>query len=119
MAERRDEEFEAKMALVLLVYKEVQQAKQGVDSEKHTVLSFDENPRIRLSQTLLLIWHRLSANTPIGHEIINTRAMRTLSLLAGIDLFDSHILELVRDQHRSKTFIEFLTVSLSLRMTGI
>ncbi|MEM4360093.1 MAG: IS630 family transposase [Candidatus Bilamarchaeaceae archaeon] len=32
----------------------------------------------------------------------------TLCLLAGIDLYDGHILGIVRERHRSKEFIEFL-----------
>ena len=33
----------------------------------------------------------------------------TLSLPAGIDLYDGHLLSIVRERHRSKEFIEFLS----------
>jgi transposase len=39
------------------------------------------------------------------------RRQGTLSLLAGIDLYDGHILGLVRERHRSKEFIEFLALA--------
>jgi len=109
--ERRDEDFENKMTQVLFVYKEVQQIREGNGPEKHTVLSYDEKPGI---QAIANIAPDLA---PVaGKHFTWTRDHQykrhgTLSLLAGIDLYDGHILGLVRERHRSKEFIEFLELS--------
>lgn len=47
--ERRDEEFDRKMAEVLVVYKEVQMvnASDQKDERKHVIISYDEKPGIQ------------------------------------------------------------------------
>lgn len=108
---RRDSEFEEKMAQVLVVYQEVQHARDGGDRKKHTVLSYDEKPGIQAVANLapdLAPVSRKYAAWGRDHEY---KRHGTLSLLAGIDLYDGHILGLVKDRHRSKEFIEFLTMA--------
>lgn len=109
--EKRDEAFESKMAQVLLVYKEVQQTREGLGPEKHTVLSFDEKPGIQAIANIapdLAPADGKYSNWARDHQY---KRHGTLSLLAGIDLYDGHILGLVRDRHRSVEFIEFLSLS--------
>ena len=109
--ERRDEEFESKMAQVLMVYKEVQQFREGDGPEKHTVLSYDEKPGIQaianIAADLAPVAGKYS-NWARDHQY---KRHGTLSLLAGIDLYDGYILSLVREKHRSKEFIEFLELT--------
>jgi len=109
--EKRDEEFEAKMAQVLVVYKEVRQAREGAGPEKHTVLSYDEKPGIQATENIAPDLAPIAGTFPNWSRDHQYKRHGTLSLLAGIDLYDGHILGLVRDRHRSKEFIEFLTLS--------
>lgn len=109
--EKRDEQFEEKMAQVLLVYKEVQQARQGSGPEKQTVLSYDEKPGIQAIANLAPDLAPVAGNFPNWARDHQYKRHGTLSLLAGIDLFDGHILGIVRERHRSKEFIEFLDLS--------
>jgi transposase/DNA-binding MarR family transcriptional regulator len=106
--ERRDPDFDAKMAQVLCVYKEVEAWKTTGQGEYFAALSYDEKPGIQAigntapdlppvlgkAQT----WSR-------DHEYVR---YGTLSLLAGIDLMTGEIVGIVRDRHRSAEFIEFL-----------
>jgi len=109
--ERRDQRFDEKMAQLLLVYKEVQQTKQENDQGKHTVLCYDEKPGIQA------IGNRGPDLAPVARKYPSWardheyKRHGTLSLLAGIDLYDGHILGLVRDRHRSREFIEFLALA--------
>jgi transposase len=108
--ERRDPDFEAKMAQVLYVYREVQilrEAGQEVSSLV-AVLSYDEKPGIQVLETTAPDLPPRPGNHPaIGrdHEYIRHG---TLSLLAGIDLLTGHIHGQVADRHRSREFVEFL-----------
>jgi len=108
--ERRDPEFEAKMAQVLFVYKEVEllSRKDAASPDMVAFLSYDEKPGIQAI-----------ANTgadlppvPGEHDCIfrDSEYTRhgTVSLLAGIDLLTGEAHGLVRDRHRSAEFIEFL-----------
>lgn len=109
--ERRDPEFEEKMAQVLVVYKEVQQARDGGVTEKQTVLSYDEKPGIQALANVAPDLAPVSGKYAAWGRDHEYRRQGTLSLLAGIDLYDGHILGLVRERHRSKEFIEFLTLA--------
>lgn len=109
--ERRDEEFESKMAQVLLVYKEVQQVREGNGPEKHTVLSYDEKPGIQAIANIAADLAPIAGKYPNWARDHQYKRHGTLSLLAGIDLYDGHILSLVRERHRSKEFIEFLDLT--------
>jgi len=117
--QRRDEQFEGKMAQVLFVYKEVQQCTTLGDQGKRARISFDEKPGIQAISNVApdlapvpgahACWMR-------DHEY---KWNGTVSLLAGIDLHDGHILGVVGDRHRSKEFIEFLTLLIRIiRRTG-
>jgi transposase len=111
--ERRDGEFEQKMAEVLCVYREVQVLKKAaVKSNKPgkpvAIVSYDEKPGIQaIAPTApdLPPQPGVHATFARDHEY---KRHGTLSLLAGIDLLTGKVHALVRDRHRSREFIEFL-----------
>ena len=110
--ERRDPEFEAKMIEVLHVYREVAVwRKMGLPPDVVGVLSYDEKPGIQaISNTApdLLPVPGRHPSVARDHEY---KRHGTLSLLAGIDLLSGEVLGLVRDRHRSREFVEFLTLA--------
>jgi transposase len=112
--ERRDPEFDQKMAAVLHVYKEVEILNQGLVTgairEPSTVtVSYDEKPGIQA----------LGVTTPDRPPVpgLHARHIRdyeykrlgTVSLLAGLDLHSGKVTEIVNNTHKSSDFIEFLT----------
>ena len=110
--EQRDPQFETKMKQVLHVYKQVEVwHKVGAPSELTAVLSYDEKPGIQaLENTAPDRPPVPGQHATVGrdHEYIRHG---TLSLLAGIDLWNGEVLGLVRDRHRSAEFIEFLRLA--------
>src|SRR5256884_128071 len=110
--ERRDDEFEQKMAQVLCVYREVQVLKKAAKSKKPgkpvAIVSYDEKPGIQAIASTspdLPPEPGVHATFARDHEY---KRHGTLSLLAGIDLLTGKVHALVRDRHRSREFIEFL-----------
>src|SRR5262249_39150108 len=111
--EKRDPDFEPKMAEVLHVYKEVAIVNNGMLSgqitEPETVtISYDEKPGIQATETtgkeLSPVAGKLGQITR-DYEYIRHG---TVSLLAGIDLHTGVVTEVVRERHKSADFIEFL-----------
>jgi transposase len=107
--EKRDPEFEVKMASVLHVYKEVAMINQeNLCSIKHTTVSYDEKPGIQAIKNIAAQLQPVPGQySTIGRDHEYKR-LGTLSLLAGIDLHTGLITPLVCDRHRSKEFIRFL-----------
>ena len=108
--ERRDPEFETKMAQVLCVYKEVAIMKEkGQSSSSMTaIISFDEKPGIQAIENTapdLPPAPNKHATWSRDHEYIRHG---TVSLLAGIDLLSGKVHGMVFDRHRSREFIMFL-----------
>jgi len=111
--ERRDAEFEQKMAEVLCVYRKVQVLKQAAAKSNKpdksvAIVSYDEKPGIQAIATTapdLPPVPGVHATFAREHEY---KRHGTLSLLAGIDLLNGKVHALVRDRHRSREFIEFL-----------
>jgi transposase len=111
--ERRDVEFEQKMADVLCIYREVQilkktAAKSNKPGKSVAIVSYDEKPGIQAIATTapdLPPEPGVHATFARDHEY---KRHGTLSLLAGIDLLTGKVHALVRDRHRSREFIEFL-----------
>jgi len=111
--EKRDAEFEPKMAEVLCVYREVEVLKKTPAKSKKqgkpvAIISYDEKPGIQAIATT-------APDLPPEPGIHSTFARDheykrhgTLCLLAGIDLLTGKVHALVRDRHRSHEFIEFL-----------
>ena len=111
--EKRDAEFEPKMAEVLCVYREVEVLKKASAKSKRranavAIVSYDEKPGIQAIATTapdLPPKPGVHATFARDHEY---KRHGTLSLLAGIDLLTGKVHALVRDRHRSREFIEFL-----------
>jgi transposase len=110
--ERRDAEFEQKMAEVLCVYRQVQVLKRTARSKKPgksvAIVSYDEKPGIQAIATTapdLPPVPGVHTTFARDHEY---KRHGTLSLLAGIDLLTGKVHALVKDRHRSREFIEFL-----------
>jgi transposase len=113
--ERRDPDFAEKMAQVLCVYRQVKILKKaGVSktkpSDQVAIVSYDEKPGIQAIATT-------AADLPPEPGVHATFAREheykrhgTVSLLAGIDLITGKVHALVKDRHRSREFIEFLTL---------
>src|ERR1700674_476197 len=100
--ERRDPEFEAKMAQVLHVYRTVELWRQSGVPELMAVLSFDEKPGIQAiantAPDLPPVPGR-HATLSRDHEYVRHG---TLSLLAAIDLLTGEVVGVVRGHHRSR-----------------
>jgi transposase len=111
--ERRDPAFEAKMANVLHVYKEVEIVNEYRRDEVGrqlgmVTISYDEKPGIQA----------LAVTTPDRPPVPGQYAshlrdyeyerLGTVSLLAGLDLHSGRIVETVSDTHKSADFIGFL-----------
>jgi len=109
--EKRDPEFEAKMANVLCVYKEVEMVNASPDNDrKKKTISLDEKPGIQAIKNIAAQLSPVPGAYPnIGRDYEYKR-LGTVSLLAGIDLHTGHVHSVVRDRHRSLEFIEFLSL---------
>jgi len=114
--ERRDAEFEQKMAEVLCVYREVQILKKAAARAKKakkpgkpvTIVSYDEKPGIQAIATTAPDLPPVPGTYATFARDYEYKRHGTLSLLAGIDLLTGKVHALVRERHRSREFIEFL-----------
>jgi len=108
--EKRDEFFEEKMAEVLHVYKQVEITNKLNPSDRSiTTISYDEKPGIQaISNIAPQLQPVVGGDHPTIQRDYEYKRLGTLSLLAGIDLHTGVVVPIVRDQHRSKEFIEFL-----------
>ena len=110
--ERRDPEFERKMAQVLHVYQEVdlwrKQQAEGSAPENVVVLSYDEKPGIQAIQNVGRDLPPVPGKRPQWNRDYEYRRLGTVSLLASIDLLTGHVHAHVQDRHRSREFIEHL-----------
>jgi transposase len=111
--EKRDPDFESKMADVLHVYKEVEiingRLVTGEIKEPETLtISYDEKPGIQAIETtgkeLAPVANKHGQITR-DYEYVRHG---TVSLLAGIDLHTGTVTEVVRETHKSADFIAFL-----------
>jgi transposase len=110
--ERRDPDFDAKMAEVLCVYREVELLKRSVAGESETpavaIVSYDEKPGVQaIGSTAPDLPPAPSRHACVGrdHEYVRHG---TLSLLAGIDLLTGEVHASVEERHRSREFVAFL-----------
>jgi len=111
--ERRDAEFEQKMAQVLCVYREVQILKKAAaESNKSgkpvAIVSYDEKPGIQAIATTAPDLPPVPGAYATFARDYEYKRHGTLSLLAGIDLLTGKVHALVKERHRSREFIEFL-----------
>jgi transposase len=111
--ERRDADFEQKMAEVLCVYREVQVLKKAAATSKTSqkpvaIVSYDEKPGIQAIATTAPDLPPVPGRHATFARDHEYKRHGTLSLLAGIDLLTGKVHALVRDRHRSREVIEFL-----------
>jgi transposase len=111
--ERRDPDFDAKMAEVLCVYREVELLKQSAAAAEGeppavAIISYDEKPGVQAigaTATDLPPVPSRHACVARDHEYVRHG---TLSLLAGIDLLTGEVHASVEERHRSREFVAFL-----------
>jgi transposase len=111
--ERRDGEFEQKMAEVLCVYRQVQVLKKAAarsdkSAKRVAIVSYDEKPGIQAIATTAPDLPPVPGVHSTFTRDFEYKRHGTLSLLAGIDLLTGKVHALVKDRHRSREFIEFL-----------
>lgn len=106
--EKRDKEFDKKMADVLCVYKEVEIMNKKGEHGGLVTISYDEKPGI---QAIKNIAPQLQ---PVPNHYTNIsrdyeyKRLGTVSLLAGIDLHTGIVTPMVQERHRSREFTQFL-----------
>ncbi len=111
--ERRDPEFERKMAAVLHVYKEVEitngKLLRGTLRQPSVVtLSYDEKPGIQALAPTSPDRPPVPGRHASHRRDYEYKRLGTVSLLAGLDLHTGRVTEIVRDTHNSGDFIAFL-----------
>jgi transposase len=112
--EKRDAEFEQKMAEVLCVYREVKILKEAAAEAKTSlnsqvaIVSYDEKPGIQAIENTAPDLPPVPGEHPTFARDHEYKRHGTVSLLAGIDLLTGQVHALVKDRHRSREFVEFL-----------
>ncbi len=109
--ERRDPDFDQKMAQVLLVYKQVEvMREQKTDAEKPytAFISYDEKPGIQAISNIAPDLPPVPGSyANIGRDYEYKRH-GTLTLMAGLDLLTGQVHGAIVDRHRSREFVAFL-----------
>jgi transposase len=111
--ERRDPDFESKMAAVLHVYKEVEIVNQGLlrgelREAPVITISYDEKPGLQALAPKSPDLPPVPGRYPSHTRDYEYERLGTVSLLAGLDLHTGRVTETVRDTHKSSDFIAFL-----------
>lgn len=109
--ERRDPEFDRKMAEVLFVYKLVEVLREspaGPEGSLCAFVSYDEKPGIQAIGSVAPDLPPAPGRHPTVGRDYEYRRHGTLTLMAGLDLLTGHIHSTVVDRHRSREFIAFL-----------
>src|SRR6195952_76263 len=107
--ERRDEDFEAKMADVLCVYREVAIIRESETDETNVaIIAYDEKPGIQAIGNTAPDLPPQPRSHPTFARDHEYKRHGTLSLLAGIDLLTGKVHACVEDRHRSREFVGFL-----------
>lgn len=107
--ERRDPEFDLKMAQVLFTYKEVEMIRASDKEASYVaVLSYDEKPGIQAIQNVAPDLPPIPGKHPSIGRDYEYKRHGVVSLLAAIDLLSGYIHGVVQDKHRSAEFVEFL-----------
>jgi transposase len=112
--EKRDPQFEPRMAEILCVYRQVALLRErgesaaSVDEGSLAVISYDEKPGIQAIGTTAPDRPPLPGTSPTVLRDHEYKRHGTLTLMAGIDLLTGQVHALVKERHRSREFIEFL-----------
>jgi transposase len=115
--EKRDPEFEPKMAEILCVYRQVAVLREpeqdaagaggGID-RRQAIISYDEKPGIQAIGTTGPDLPPLPGRSPTVMRDHEYKRRGTVTLMAGIDVLTGRVHALTKDRHRSREFIEFL-----------
>lgn len=109
--ERRDPDFDQKMAQVLFIYKQVELLRAQTDQPDAPLtafISYDEKPGIQaIANTTPDLPPAPGRHATVGRDYEYKRH-GTLTLMAGLDLISGHIHSAVVDRHRSREFVAFL-----------
>lgn len=108
--ERKDPEFDDKMATVLYVYKEVELTNAANGDRTSVTVSYDEKPGIQALKNIAADLLPVPNRHPCLSRDYEYKRLGAVSLLAAIDLHTGEVTPLVRDRHRSKEFVEFLGI---------
>jgi transposase len=111
--ERRDPEFEQKMAAILHVYKEVEIINEGmvrgtIQEPGLVTVSYDEKPGIQALATTTPDRPPVPGKHASHLRDYEYKRLGTVSLLAGLDLHTGKVIEVVSDTHASRDFIALL-----------
>jgi len=111
--ERRDPDFEHKMAAVLHVYKEVEIINEGLlhgtlRAAPLITVSYDEKPGLQALAPTSPDRPPRPGQYPRHTRDYEYQRLGTVSLLAGMDLHTGRVTEVVHDTHKSSDFIAFL-----------
>jgi transposase len=109
--ERRDPEFEQKMAEVLCVYKEINlqnEAEKAEGSPPVITVSVDEKPGVQAIRNIAPDIMPEPGKQSRMMRDYEYKRLGTLSILAALDLHDGHVIAQVHDRHRSSEFISLL-----------
>jgi len=109
--ERRDPEFDVKMAQVLCVYREVALLAEKKDGEAGpllAILSYDEKPGIQAIENTAPDLPPVPGEHPCVSRDYEYIRHGTVSLMAGIDLLTGKVHGHVVNRHRSREFVAFL-----------
>jgi len=108
---RRDEDFDAKMADVISVYREVAILRESqAETSDVAIISYDEKPGIQaIANTAPDLPPKPGKHKGFARDHEYKRH-GTLSLLAGIDLLTGKVHARVEERHRSREFVGFLKV---------
>ncbi len=109
--ERRDPEFEQKMANILCIYKEINLQNEaeatGVTPSVITA-SVDEKPGVQAIKNIAPdIMPEPGKQSRVMRDYEYKR-LGTLSILTALDLHNGHVIAQVHDKHRSSEFISLL-----------
>lgn len=108
--ERKDPDFDAKMADVLCVYKEVEMMNASAAERRSVTISYDEKPGIQAIANIAAELRPVPGRYATTARDYEYKRLGTVSLLAAIDLHTGYVIPLVRDRHRSCEFVEFLGI---------
>jgi transposase len=111
--ERRDPDFEQKMAAILHVYKEVEitngeRVSGRLQELPRVTLSYDEKPGIQALAPTTPDRPPVPAQHASFQRDYEYKRLGTVSLLAGLDLHTGRVTEMVCERHKSRDFIAFL-----------
>lgn len=108
--EKRDPEFDTKMAQVLTVYQEVEilQKAEEPQAPLKVILSYDEKPGVQAIANTAPDRPPVPGSHGCTQRDHEYKRLGTLSVLGGIDLVTGHVHHSVCDRHRSAEFVDFL-----------